>query len=475
MKVSPDKSFANDTYFADISAKNGSNGIFRLYVNYAVLNEYLKSMLVKPDENTRSLTNSLRYSGLTFDIGSAGNIACEGYTSINDSVTSSLKAVINSGMGNAAMEEVLPPIFSTSVSLCFSRFTDYFDNMQESLQETPYAYDKYQKEIETVENYLGISVRENFMDWIDDEITLAQMEPMGLGKNNEFAVFLKARSVSDAKANLAIVAKRIKNRTPVKIEDVDYKGFPIHYMSVKGFFKVLLGKYFQKLESPYYTFIGDYMVLSNHPQVLKVIIDAQTDESYIEKRSGFNDFYSSFGRRSNALLLVNTTSFLKTLKYDMRPQLYRQIEENKQNLEAFPYLGFQLAREGEYFRTGIYATYAGEVEAADNEPVVVADSAVNVDSVKLVVGEWVKMADSYVPVDLKQEFFSENFPEGRMKVQFEIKDGFRNGDYRDYHSNGKLRIKGSYKDDKKHGTWRFYSETGEQILKQEFKDGILRE
>ncbi len=475
IKVSYEESFVSDTHFTSIVDKTSNSGIFRLYLNYSRLDDYFKSMLVKLDENTRNLTNSLRYSGLTFDIESSGSISCEGYTSINDSVTSSLKAVINSGMGNAAMEEVLPSGFSSSVSLCFNRFTDYFDNMQEALKETPYAYDKYQKEIGTVESYLGINVRENFMNWIGEEVTLAQMEPMGLGKNNEFAVFLKARNMNDAKENLALVAKRIKNRTPVKIEDVDYKGFSIHYLSVKGFFKVFLGKYFQKLESPYYTFIGDYVVLSNHPQVLKTIIDAHVDESYLEKRTDFGDFYSTFARRSNAMVLVNTSSFLKTLKYDLRPQSFSQLEENRQDLVSFPYLGFQLAKDGDYFRTRIFALYAENQEKVGIAPSVESDSITNVDSVKLAVGEWVKTADSYIPVDVKQEIFSENFPEGRLKVQFEIKDGFRNGDYRDYHPNGELRIKGEYKNDKKHGTWRFYSETGKLILKQEFKNGELKE
>ena len=313
------------------------------------------------------------------------------------------------------------------------------------------------------------------MDWIGEEVTLAQMEPMGLGKNNEFAVFLKARNTKDARENLEFIAKRIKNRTPVKIEDVDYKDYAIHYLSVKGFFKVFLGKYFQKLESPYYTFIGDYVVLSNHPQVLKAIIDARVEESFLEKQPDFGEFYSNFARRSNAMVLVNTSSFLKALKYDMRPQSFSQVEENKSNLVSFPYLGFQLAKDGDYFRTKIYALYNESIGNTEVNPVAVADTVLSIDSLKNLTSQWVKTADSYVPVDLKQEIYSENFADGRLKVQFEVKDGFRNGDYRDYHPNGELRIKGEYKNDKKHGTWRFYSEDGNLIYKQEYKNGELKE
>lgn len=472
LKVTAENSFQHDLFLQEIIEKTSTSGIFRLYVNYHNLDDYLRSMVVSLDENTKSFLKSVRYSGLTFDIDRGGNISCDGYTMINDTIHSSLKAFINSGMGNSSIEEVLPSSFSSSVSICFNRFTDYFDNIQESLKETPYSYESYQKEIGTVEDYLGISVRENFLDWIGEEVSLAQMEPMGLGKKNEFAVFLKTRSEKEAKENLELIAKRIKNRTPVKIEAVDYKGYSINYLSVKGFFKMLLGKYFQKLESPYYTFIDDYVVLSNHPQVIKKVIDAATEETYLEKKQNFSDFYSTFGRKSNALVLINTESFLKTLKYDLRPQTYKQMEENRENLESFPYMGFQLSRDGDYFKTRFYALYNDSDEIAEvPEETLEVDSLALNDSIRHLVSQWVKTADSYVATDVKQQNYIESYAGGKLKVTFELRDGFRNGDYREYYENGQEKIKGQYKEDKKNGTWRFYTENGDIIRKIEFKNG----
>lgn len=472
LKVTAENSFQHDLFLQEIIEKTSTSGIFRLYVNYHNLDDYLRSMVVSLDENTKSFLKSVRYSGLTFDIDRGGNISCDGYTMINDTIHSSLKAFINSGMGNSSIEEVLPSSFSSSVSICFNRFTDYFDNIQESLKETPYSYESYQKEIGTVEDYLGISVRENFLDWIGEEVSLAQMEPMGLRKKNEFAVFLKTRSEKEAKENLELIAKRIKNRTPVKIEAVDYKGYSINYLSVKGFFKMLLGKYFQKLESPYYTFIDDYVVLSNHPQVIKKVIDAATEETYLEKKQNFSDFYSTFGRKSNALVLINTESFLKTLKYDLRPQTYKQMEENRENLESFPYMGFQLSRDGDYFKTRFYALYNDSDEIAEvPEEAMEVDSLALNDSIRHLVSQWVKTADSYVATDVKQQNYIESYAGGKLKVTFELRDGFRNGDYREYYENGQEKIKGQYKEDKKNGTWRFYTENGDIIRKIEFKNG----
>lgn len=474
LKNSVNPTFGNDPYFAEIVEKTSSSGIFRLYVNYQRLNPYLKSMLVKLDENTKSLTSSFRYSGLTFDIERDGSIACNGFSSINDSVHSSLRAVINSGMGTSSIEYVLPSNVSSSVSFCFNKFTEYFDNMQESLKQTPYSYNNYQKEIETVEKFLDIDVRENFLDWIGEEVTLAQLAPMGLGKNNEFAVFLKTTNPETAEENLSLIEKKIKNRTPVKIEDVDYKGFAIHYLSVKGFFKMLLGKYFQKLETPYYTTIGEYVVFSNHPQVLKTIIDAQSENLFLAKVKSFSDFYSPFERKSNAMIIVNTANFIESMKYDLKPQTIKQLEENRSNLSAYPFLGFQLSKEGELFKTRFYAFY--------NEPAVNSETleteeelySSNEDSVKILIDNWLLIADSYLVVDLKKDKFIENYASGQVKVEFEVKDGFRHGEYREYHENGELKIKGEYTDDKKSGVWKFYSTKGKLIQKKEYKNGELQ-
>jgi hypothetical protein len=239
---------------------------------------------------------------------------------------------------------------------------------------------------------------------------------------------------------------------------------------VKGFFKLILGKLFQKLETPYYTLIDDYVIFSNHPQVLKNIIDAHVDESYLEKKPGFSDFYSSFGRKSNSLIFVNTASYLKTLRYDLRPQTLQQLEQNEQNLLSWPYMGFQLSKDGDYFKTRFYAYFNDNVPDEGTEGAQV-DSIQAGDSIKSMVNEWVKTADSYIPVDLKQEKYKEAYADGQPKVEFEIKDGFRNGSYREFHPNNKLKIKGEYKNDKKAGTWKFYSEDGTLIYKAEYKNG----
>lgn len=469
-----DEKLSEDANFKKIMDNTGNSGIFRLYVNYSKLDDYLKALLVTMDDNVKAFTNSLRYTGLAFNIDKDGTISCDGITLLNDSVHSSLRAIIKSGTGKATIEDVLPIQFSSATSLCFNKFTDYFDNMQESLSQTPYAYKNYQGEIAQVEKFLKINVRENFLDWIGEEVTIAQLAPMGLGKNNEFAVFLKTTDIDKAKENLEIIEKQIRKRTPVKIETVDYNGYPINYLAVKGFFRIFLGKLFQKLDKPYYTFINDYVVLANHPQTLKAIIDGQQNKTYVNKNEVFSDLYSRFSRKSNALLLVNTPNLLESLKGTLSAGYWQQLNSNRDNIVVFPYLGFQLEEDGDFFRTRFFAKFDGGSRALSD----VIDTASMDTTAKanlVLMQEWSANAEKYIPKDLTQSIYKENYPEGQLKVEIEIKDGFRSGSFREYHENGELKIKGEYKADKKNGTWKFYNEQGEMIGKKEYGEGKEKE
>ena len=78
-----------------------------------------------------------------------------------------------------------------------------------------------------IEQFLKIDVKENFVDWIADEIALLQIQSDISKGKNDLALVLKANDADDAKSNLDFVLKQIKKKTPVKFKAVDYKGYKI--------------------------------------------------------------------------------------------------------------------------------------------------------------------------------------------------------------------------------------------------------
>jgi hypothetical protein len=469
---------SNNVKFTVIREKLGNSGMLRLYVNYSQVDDYLGTILISPDPNLRQLSKSLSYTGLIFDIDNDDQIRCEGYTTYNDTIPSSFRAMVRSGTGKTNMADVLPTQTASSVSLGFDRFTLYFENIMTNLQDIPKSFDEYDQSIKQAEKLLKIDVRENLMSWIGEEAAMVHLAPMGLGKSNEFAVFLHTRDIDDARKNLDFVANQIRKRTPVKFDQVDYKGYNINYLSMKGFFKLLLGKYFQKLEKPYYTIIDDYVIFSNHPQSLKVIIDGVVDKKLLAEQGTYKSFINNFSRKSNVLAILNTRQFLKSLEGQVNGLTWAEFERNKEYLLCFPYIGFQLEEDGNIFKTRLVVKFNKEqVEEPEDDKVMLVDSLEITDSTGVVdpsiidakVEAILKKVDSYVSDNPNSKTYKETYTNGKTKVEFELKDGFRHGDYREYYENGNLKVKGQYTRDHRDGTWRIYDEQEKLLKKIVFK------
>lgn len=466
-----------DEHFLAVYNKIKGEGLFRIFLDYAQIDDYTNGMLSSPDPNIKQLSKSLLYTGLAFNVDNNNLIRCDGYTNFNDTIVSSFRAMNNSGSGKTNMADVLPVQTASSVSLGFDRFTEYFDNMMSNLKETPKSFNEYQANIKKAEDFLKINMRTNLMSWIGDEMAMVQLPPMGLGHNNEFAVFLRARDMDDARENLNFVMAQVKKRTPAKFDVVEYNGYNINYLSIKGFFRLLFGKLFQKLEKPYFTYIGDYVVFSNHPQTLKVIIDGFVKKSLLANAEDYKSFVSNFSRRSNVFVLLNTSQFLKSMQGTMNPSTYANLESNKEYIVSFPYMGFQLEKDGSFFKTKFYVQFkkgaeveevyptGGMEEAASDSLTIVPDQA------KEEVTAMLAKVDDYVPGDLSKSVYIEKYSNGKTKVEFDLKDGFRHGDYREYYDNGEVKIKGQYKKDHKQGTWKVYSENGKLLQKVKFDNG----
>jgi hypothetical protein len=466
---------ANDKNFLDIHSKVKGEGLFQIYLNYNQVDDYTNGMLSSPDPNIKQLSKSLFYTGLAFNIDKDNMIRCDGYTNFNDSVVSSFRAMINSGDGKTNMADVLPAQTASSVSLGFDRFTEYFDNMMSNLKETPKSYNEYQSNIKKAEDFLKIDLRKNIMSWIGDEMAMVHLPPMGLGRSNEFAVFLRVRDMDDAKENLDYVMSQVKKRTPAKFDEVEYNGYNIKYLSIKGFFRLLFGKYFQKLEKPYFTYIGDYVVFSNHPQTLKVIIDGFAKKSLLSNSDAYKYFTGNFSRKSNVFMLINTSQFLHSMQGTMNASTYAGLESNREYIVSFPYMGFQLEKDGSLFKTRFYVQFRkdqGEAGVAATDVDLDASDTISVtDQAKEEIEAMLIKVDSYIPDDLSKSVYKENYSNGKVKVEMELKDGFRHGDYAEYYDNGESKIKGQYKKDHKEGTWKLYSENGKLLQKVKFENG----
>lgn len=83
---------------------------------------------------------------------------------------------------------------------------------------------------------------------------------------------IHSKDIDYAQDQLNYLSEQIRLRTPVKFRNINYNGYTINYLSLKGFFRLFAGGLFDRLEKPYYTIIGDYVLFSNSPAALTTTI-----------------------------------------------------------------------------------------------------------------------------------------------------------------------------------------------------------
>ncbi|SFF45338.1 DUF3352 domain-containing protein [Thermoflexibacter ruber] len=454
-------------HFTAISEKVSERGIFRLYLQYAYLDEFMRCYMEEDNEYVQDLSETILYTGLDCNVIEDSLIQMKGYTNINDSVASYLQALAQAGKGRFSAFNVIPQRSAFSMSLGFSDFSKFFQQWKEVYQkDNPEKWAEYEADILKVESFLKISLEKNFFSWIGEEICFVQTQPKGLGRDSEIAVIITAQDIGEAKGNLDFISEQIRKRSPVKFREVEYGGFTIKYMAVKGFFRLFLGKFFEKLEKPYYTIIGEHVIFSNHPQTLKDIINDYNERKTLAKSERFDRFFEEFSSAGSIFIYCQTPVLQQTIRPLLQPTTWQAMQTNRNYIQCFDQIGFQLIGNGQIFETNLLSTFTNPVLYPEyfakfyERNIQVVDSLIDIEAPLEII-----LSD----LDIKK--YTEKYANGKIKVEAEIKNGLKHGTYKEYYPNGEIKIKGEYYKDLQDGTWRYYDEKGKLTKKRRFKRG----
>jgi hypothetical protein len=462
-----------DLNYIEVSKKISGRGLFRIYINYKYFDDYIRNLLGKTNEFLSSLTGSLYYSGISFDIDEDALIKLTGFTTVNDTVSSYFLAILNSGKGSQNILDVIPGRTASYICLGFNDVIDFYENLEKSMGKE--FREDYQKAVVKIEKRLKINMQENFFRWIDNEIALVQTQPSNLGKENEFAVVFKAKNKSIAAKNLDYITERIRKNSPVRFKEIDYNGYKVSYLHIPGFFKIILGKLLSKLEKPYFTIIDKYVIFSNHPQTLKSIIDDYKSGNTLANSVEFYNFSKNFSKKSSVFLYIQTPLLLSNLKEFVGSETWLNLQKNKAYIVSFPQIGFQVNNADDLFKLDFAAQYYEQVEEfkpayydLETIPEEEADTGKSIQ--KFEPADMVRESEIVID-DLDAKKHEEYYDNGQLKLSVGLKNGLKHGNLREFYEDGTLKIKGRYKENRKAGLWSYYNEQGILVEEREFKEG----
>lgn len=459
--------------FIEVQQKTIGEGVVRLFLNYETLYPYLVSSLGAEYTEVMKENLPLFHSGFFFDVEES-ILLLEGYSNYNDSLATYLKIFETSGTGELDIAEVLPTNTSIYFSIGFDRFSEFYEVLDQQLREDPVYGEEYALYTKKTEKFLNIDIKEDVASWIDDEVAVVQFAPEG--DDSKVALIVKASGDDLAKEKMDFLSKQIRKKTPVKFKTVNYKGYEINFMSVKGFFNLILGKLFNYFDRPYYTIIDKYVVFSNEPKVLRHFIDTYISENTLDRSISYQGFMRQLGKKHSAMLYLQLPELVNTKGGMLDESTIKLLQKRRNVIEDFPQIAFSMYPSGDVYQTRALISIDNMLfpEERKVEATVAADT-INYDS--LLVG----LAEEQIDItsidieleDLGAKSQTDHYESGTPKYEVSIKNGQKHGNYFEYFPTGELKIRGKYKNDMKAGTWKYYDEQGNLIKREKYRNGEI--
>lgn len=463
---------ANSAKYKEVYQRVSNNGIGRLYLQYDLLDEYMGIYTSGNEGTMNTLSKSFSYTGFDMELTDEQAIM-KGYTSLPDSGQLYTKLLQEYGNGEFGFHNVLSSRIAYAQVIALNKFKEFYKKVIEMQNQDAKSLKDYNDMKNTVEKVLGLSLEDDILSWIGNEVVLAQNVPSKLHHNEDDLVCgIKAYNIDFAKEKLLTIQKKIKRRTPAKFKKMSYKTHDIYYLDIKGFFGVFFGKAFGKITKPYYTIIDEYVLFSNSPKTLVALLEDYENGNTLANLESFKQLQKNIPEEVALFTYVNGETSYDVMEKNIKAAEKANYAKNKKYFNFFKSVGIAYTSSGAGFDNTLYMHYTDNYQ----DPVL-AD--LGIDSLSNEYFEdytetLKNMSESEVFVlnEVNHGEFVKYFPNNDTLVQLraETKDGQLHGDFTEYYPNGQIRSEGKYRKGKKVGRWKYYNTEG--VLEEKDWEGL---
>ena len=357
---SENPSIRNNEDFTFVREQTNRDELYTLYLNYSVFEKLLAAFTSEIPESLQGLDEIISFSSFDLEVKDDKTVF-SGYMKQLDSVPSFLSVFKDVGKGRLHAQNVLPAETALYTSIGFDEFIDFYSRLENYYKtENPAEFEDLNKQKERIEKLLKISFEDDFFSWMTDEVATAVVRIDTLREEYAYYALLHFDNYEKTKSSLDYVVERIKKTliSPIKFTETDYKGFPIKYLELKGFFKLFFKKLFNQIEKPHYTYLDDYVVFSNDPESLQFLIDAYLSQNLLSRNDSYKKFIRNFDGQSNIYTYIQNEEFYPYFYQTLDPESKKSFQGYESYLMSFPQVGLQISPSSGMYKTLLMAEFA---------------------------------------------------------------------------------------------------------------------
>lgn len=457
--------------FAEVSKYSTDEGIGKLHVNYAFLDELMGCYTQPVDPNLKDLSRLLGPGSYNIQLDGEQQWDLRGETLMIDSVSSYFSAFLKSGQGDRHAHELVSNRAATLVNFSFNGMDRFYAELQQGMTSNEKLKNDFDKYTRQIERLLNVRMREDVLGWVGNEMAFVQMKPTSYSNAAEdVAVCVRASSEEKADELLGKLHRQVRRRTPGKIEQFRFGSYDIHYLGIKGLFKALFGRLFSKLETPYYAQIGDWVVFSQSPRTLIGLIEDYESGRTLESDPGFMAFNERFSQSGSIFAYVNLDFSYELMRQKLDPKSRKNFAKSIRHMQHIRRFGLHLGANGTRINThaSLHITAPGEglQEQLSDEEL----DALYREKLQGTALDSLSDTERYVAENLNEDELVVYYPDTeQVFYRCELKKRKFHGRYEEFYPSGQLRVEGSYRKGRKSGAWSYYDKEGNLIKKQKFR------
>ncbi len=191
------------------------------------------------------------------------------------------------------------------------------------------------------------SIKDDFLQWIDNEIALVIVEPDQMDFHDDIMVWVSSTDAEKITSNLSNFCLKVDNENQNELYSITFKEHTINKLNLPDFLSNTLGDQFQLLQDNYFTQIEDYIVFANSPATLQWTINRIEAEKTLEKDPNYQAFENRISAESNIFIYSNIGGSLSIYKNLVNNQLQNEVGNYAEWLQKFQVASVQLSYESD--------------------------------------------------------------------------------------------------------------------------------
>ena len=434
-------------------------GLGQFYLNYRYLDDFL-GVYMPVSSSIKQLAAQLAFSAFDLHL-EPDAIKVDGLSSVQRQ-SSYAQLLLEHGNASPSFHEVLSSQLLALQSLHIDNVSEYYSKLMAIRASEQVDMASYNKLKIQFERLLKLSLEEDILSWIGDEIVVGRMASYAYNQNTDNTILaLKVSDLELAQQKLSKIQAQIKKRSPAKFKHISYKGYAIHYLDIKGLFKFFLGNAFDKIQHPYYVQLGEFVIFSNNPKTLVALIEDFENNKVLSQDEAFMQVLDEMPSEFTIFTYINGPLLYPSLAQEVLYSYKEPLKKNKAYIEYFNQIALAYKAKDSHFQNELYLAYGREITRQEE---------INPDSLYANYAfSWGADAAQFIAEEIDGGYYYRYFPNSKkVMIKAALKKGIFHGKYVEYHSNLELKTKGQYKRGKKTGKWLYYNTEGKQIGKERF-------